>query len=183
MRALVLVAALAGSAAAEPTTAAPTGLAVGVEVGQPTTATVRFATVDGKLGVGVGVGSGTVDGTGLTVRGGVTFAPVVAMRSPARSLPIYLGVGARYYRHHYDPASIDELADRHIGIEGSLGAALALRGPGVEIYVDGGPGYDVDRTDSCSFMSGVDSLCPHQQASRLTWHAALGVRWYLGVGR
>lgn len=183
MRALVLLGALAGAAAADPPTAAPTGLAVGVEVGQPTTATVRFAAVDGTLGVGVGVGSGTLDGTGLTVRGGVTFAPVVAMRSASHALPIYLGVGGRYYRHHYDPASIDELADRHVGLEGTLGAALALRGHGLEVYLDGGPGYDVDRTDSCSFMSGVDSLCPHQQSTRLYWHAALGVRWYLGVGR
>ena len=129
-----------------------------------------------------GVGSGTLDGTGLTIRGGVTFAPVVLAAGASRALPIYLGVGARYYQHHFDPASIDELPDRHVGLEGTLGVALALRGPRLELYLDGGPGYDVGRSDSCSFASGVMTVCPHQQATRLYWHGGLGLRWYLGVG-
>ena len=58
----------------------------------------------------------------------------------------------------------------------------ALRGPRLELYLDGGPGYDVGRSDSCSFASGVMTVCPHQQATRLYWHGGLGVRWYLGVG-
>lgn len=186
MRALALLALAPTLAVAEPAApaapAAPAGLAVGVEVGQPSTATVRFAALAGKLGVGAGVGTGTLDGTGLTVRGGLTFAPVVLAAGPARALPIYLGVGARYYLHHYDPASIDELPDRHVGLEGTVGVALALRPQRLELYLDGGPGYDVGRSDSCSFASGVMTVCPHQQASRLYWHAGLGVRWYLGVG-
>jgi|JI10StandDraft_1071094.scaffolds.fasta_scaffold00364_44 hypothetical protein len=183
MRAPTLLGALAALvpavAAGEPA-AAPRGLAVGVEVGQPSTVTARFAALDGALGVGAGVGTGTLDGTGLTIRGGLTFAPVVLAAGPSRALPIYLGVGARYYQHHYDPASIDELPDRHVGLEASLGVALALRGPRLELYLDGGPGYDVGRSDSCSFASGVMTVCPHQQATRLYWHGGLGVRWYLG---
>ena len=127
-------------------------------------------------------GTGTLDGTGLTIRGGLTFAPVVLAAGAGRALPIYLGAGARYYQHHYDPASIDELPDRHVGLEGTLGVALALRGPRLELYLDGGPGYDVGRSDSCSFASGVMTVCPHQQATRLYWHGALGLRWYLNVG-
>ena len=130
----------------------------------------------------IGDAAGFTLNTGLTIRGGLTFAPVVLAAGPTRALPIYLGVGARYYQHHYDPASIDELPDRHVGLEGTLGVALARRGPRLELYLDGGPGYDVGRSDSCSFASGVMTVCPHQQATRLYWHGGLGVRWYLGVG-
>ena len=180
MRALAVLALAPALAAAEP--AAPTGLAVGLEVGQPSTATVRFATLDGTLGVGVGVGTGTLEGRGLTVRGGATFAPVVLAAGAGRVAPIYLGAGARYYLHDDAPASIDELPDRHVGLEATLGVALALRAPRLELYVDGGPGYDVGRSDSCSFASGAMTLCPHQQATRLYWHAGVGLRWYLGIG-
>ncbi|MBK9032036.1 MAG: hypothetical protein IPL61_12050 [Myxococcales bacterium] len=186
MRTLVVLAAAAGVAHAEPTVAArtgpPTGVAIGVELGQPSTVTVRWATLAGKLGVGAGVGTGTLDGTGLTIRGGVTFAPVVLAATPRRAVPLFVGVGARYYAHHYDPASIDELPDRHVGLEATVGAALVLRASRLEVYLDGGPGYDVGRSDSCGFASGVATLCPHQGASRLYLHAAVGLRWYLGVG-
>ncbi|MBK9035646.1 MAG: hypothetical protein IPL61_31060 [Myxococcales bacterium] len=73
---LVVLAAAVGVAHAEPTVAArtgpPTGVAIGVELGQPSTVTVRWAT-----GCGArrrrGVGTGTPDGTGLTqIHGGVS---------------------------------------------------------------------------------------------------------------
>lgn len=189
MRVVLATLVVVGTAHADPavtattaTTAAPTGLAIGVELGQPSTATVHWAGVDGRLGVSAGIGTGVLDGAGVTVRGGIRWSALIVGASPARAVPVYLGVGGRYYRHGYQPASIDELPDRHLGVEATVGAALVLRARRLELYGEAGPGYDVDRTASCSLISGVDSICPHAADPRLYLHAAIGLRWYLGIG-
>jgi hypothetical protein len=91
----------------------------------------------------------------------------------------HVGLGLRYKRDHYQPASIDELPDAHTGIRASVGVGAKLRQP-VEIYLDLAPGYDLARTDSCSFLSGVDSICPHAQSSRGFFDLAVGARWWFG---
>lgn len=167
---------LARDAAAEP----PSGVAVGVEVGQPTSATLRWAGLDGLLGVGAAIGTGTRSGTGLSMHADVTVTPVVVYRRGGTQVPLHAGIGVRRYSHGYEPMSLDELPDTHTGVRLVVGAGAALEDPALELYLELAPGYDFARSDSCSLASGVDSLCPHAQSGRGFVDLVLGVRWYLG---
>jgi hypothetical protein len=178
VRSLLIVLAvgwLARDAAAEP----PSGIAVGVEVGEPTAATVRWAGLDGFLGVNAAIGSGTRSGAGLALHADLTVTPVVAYRRGGTQVPLHVGVGVRRYAHGYQPMSIDEVPDVHTGVRLVLGAGLALADPSLELYLELAPGYDLSRSDSCTLVSGTDSLCPHAQSGRGFVDLVLGARWYL----
>jgi hypothetical protein len=166
---------LAGDAAAEP----PSGIAVGVEVGEPTAATVRWAGLDGLVGVNAAIGSGTRSGAGLSLHADVTVTPVVVYRRGGTQVPLHAGVGLRRYAHGYEPMSIDEVPDVHTGVRMLIGAGVALADPALELYLELAPGYDLARSDSCTLVSGADSLCPHAQSGRGFVDLVLGVRWYL----
>lgn len=155
--------------------AATDGLAVGIEVGQPTSATVRYALPRSPLGLGAAVGSGLFGGRGLHLHADATYT-ALGLAHGSRS--IYLGIGARYYQHGYALASVDELPDTHIGVRFSLGAAFRVSA--LELYGEAAPGYDVYRSDGCSLMSGAESLCPHTMSARSFVQLAVGARYYFG---
>src|SRR5512146_294779 len=104
MRALILVCALGGVAAADP----PRGVAVGAEAGQPTAGTIGWS--QGMVGAEAAVGTGVEHGHGLYLALDVTAAPVVVMKR----IPIYVGVGVRRYDDHFDAMSLDEIPDVHV---------------------------------------------------------------------
>lgn len=161
----------------QPPARSPSGIAVGAEVGEPSSLIARWAGAGGRLGIDAGIGSGMRGGRGLSLHAGFTVAPVALRLGGSSVLTPYLGAGVRHYRHHYEPRSIDELDDNHTGVRLLAGLALALGR--LEIYAQGGPGWDLSRTASCSLISGVDSVCPHAQSSAIFVHAVLGVRYYI----
>lgn len=158
----------------------PTGVAVGLEVGEPVAATARWVGVGGLLGVGAALGTGTRSGVGLSTHVDVTVTPAVVMRASSTAVLVHVGAGLRYYRHGYDAMSVDEVPDAHLGVRGVVGLDVVLASPRLELYLEAAPGYDVDRTASCTLASGVDSVCPHAAASRAFVDVVLGARWYIG---
>lgn len=147
------------------------GLAIGVALGEPSAVTARYTVVPDQLHVDAAVGTGTLAGLGPELHAGVAL-------QPARALPFYVGLGVRYYHHGYAPGSTDELPDDHVGVRAAVGATFALSDK-LGLFGEVAPGYDVYRTDSCSLMSGVDSVCPHAQSSRAFVQVMAGVRWSL----
>lgn len=183
MRSLVLVLLLglgAADIARADSPSLPSGLALGIEVGEPSSATVRWAGANGRLGTSVSLGTGTLAGIGVALGLDTTYAVAVLHRGDRLRVPLHLGLGARHYRHGYDPASIDEVDDAHTGVVAvvAVGAVLSSR---IEIYVQGAPGIDLHRTASCTFMSSVDSLCPHSQTSSAFVQVVAGMRWHMGT--
>jgi hypothetical protein len=154
-----------------PAHAAPSGLAVGVELGEPAALTVAW--YRGALGFAAGLGTGTFAGAGVSMHAGLEL--VVARLAP--HVPVRVGLGGRYYRHGYDPMSIDEIPDTHLGIRAAAAVALE-RGP-LQLYAELAPGLDVRRTQSCTLASGPDSICPHAQDSPVFLQAVVGARWFL----
>ncbi len=169
----VLLAATATSRA-EPATAE--GLAVGVEVGEPSSVTVGWFA--NRLGVTAALGTGTIEGVGPSLRADVVGYPFILTKGADWSLPLQVGIGIRHYRHGYDEMSIDEVDDAHTGVRASV-AAVWLRGA-LSVYAELAPGYDLARTDSCNFASGADSICPHAQSTRAFVQFLAGVRWFIG---
>lgn len=174
--------AVSASAATPPDTAAavtsaPTaaasrhGLALGVELGEPTSATAAFYT--GSLVLAGSLGSGTYLGPGLSLHADAQLE--VTRLAPA--MPLRVGLGLRYYHHGYRPASLDEIPDSHYGVRGSI--AVAIERGGVELYAEAAPGVDFKRTTSCTLMSGANSICPHTMDSPLFLQLVLGARWFL----
>ena len=151
----------------------PSGLAVGVELGEPSAATVRYSLAEGKFGIQAGIGSGVFGGYGLHVHGDLTFG---VLKLGKRS-QVYLGLGARYYQHTYEPASIDEIPDTHFGLRLPIGLTAPVGGR-LELYLQAAPGYDLKRSESCSLISGANSLCPHAVSSRWFVQAVVGARFY-----
>jgi hypothetical protein len=156
---------------APPATASQHGLAVGVEVGEPTSATVGWWT--GKLGLSGALGTGTREGVGLSLHVDVQY--VVARLAP--SIPLRIGLGGRYYHHGYDASSFDEIPDSHYGIRAAV--ALAHEHGPLQIYAELAPGVDVKRTASCTLASGPYSICPHAQELPLFIQLVVGARWFL----
>jgi hypothetical protein len=184
--ALVAVGLMGSTAAAEPaadTTAQDRstldGIGLGVELGEPSSITVGYLAADPGIGASVAIGTGTMSGTGLQLRADVTWIPVVFNRQSAVRIPLRVGLGGRYYRHGYAPASLDEIDDRHTGVRLPIGAAVALMDLGLEIYLEVAPGYDLARTESCNLGSGASSVCPHTMSSRAFVHGVVGLRYYL----
>lgn len=157
--------------AAAPAAAPASGLALGVELGEPSSLTAGW--FRGKLGVAAAIGTGTLAGPGVSLHADLELevarlAPHVALR---------IGLGGRYYHHGYQPMSMDEIPDSHYGIRASAGVALE-RGP-LQLYAELAPGLDVHRTPSCTLADGPDSICPHAQASPLFVQLVVGARWFL----
>lgn len=147
------------------------GLAIGLEAGEPVSATLAW--FRGRIDVAAGVGTGTLAGVGLSLHGDVQLA----IAELATQTPLRVGVGVRYYHHGYDPASFDEVPDSHYGVRGSL--AIARRFDRVEVYAEAAPGIDFKRTASCTLASGPDSICPHAMSSPFFLQLVLGARWFL----
>jgi hypothetical protein len=184
--ATLLAVSVAASASADPSTAksavtttatssAPTvaqhGLAVGVELGQPTAATVSWWT--DKLGVTGAIGTGTWSGPGVSAHVGAEL--VVARLTP--QMPLHVGIGGRIYHHGYTRMSTDETPDTHYGAFASV--ALSYELGALRLYAEASPGIDVKRTTSCSLVSGPYSICPHAQDNPLFVQLVVGARWFL----
>jgi len=180
MRTLVVcgaaLAALAAAARAEPAhDASPEGLAIGVEAGEPSSATVGW--FGGALGGSLAVGSGTLAGPGLSLHADVVYQPMQLTRLGGMPMPLLVGVGVRYYHHGYQPMSIDEIPDTHVGVRASV--ALGLDHHNLRFYAELSPGVDVHRSASCNLQSGVDSVCPHAQSTPVFVELVVGARWFL----
>lgn len=150
---------------------APRGLAVGIEVGEPTSLTVGYWA--GALGIRAAVGSGTRAGLGIAAR----VEGQLEVTRLAAHVPLHVGLGARLYRHGYEEMSLDEIPDTHVGLRASV--AIGYERGGMLLYAEAAPGVDVVRTTSCSLASGPYSLCPHAQASPLFLQLVVGARWFL----
>jgi len=169
------------AAAAQPTAvsshasegASPTrkGLAVGAELGDPSSATAAWFL--GKLSVGAALGTGTFAGPGFSAH----IDAQIEVHRLAASVPLRVGLGGRYYNQHYERMSVSEIPDSHYGIRASFDLAYET-GP-LEIYAELAPGVDVKRTQSCTLVDGPYSICPHAQSSPLFLQFGVGVRWFL----
>ncbi len=154
----------------QPTTT-PHGLALGVELGDPVSATIGWFA--GNLAVSGAIGTGTVEGPGIEAH--VDLQIVATRLSP--SAPLRVGLGLRAYHHGYQPASTDELPDDHLGIRVPI--ALALERGSMQLYAEVAPGIDVAKSRSCSLASGAFSVCPHAQESPFFLQLVVGARWFL----
>ena len=157
--------------ASDASPAARKGLAVGVELGDPSSATAAFF-MD-KLSVGGALGTGTFGGPGFSAH--VDAQLEVHRLTPEIALRV--GLGARYYNQHYERMSANEIPDSHYGIRASAAVAYA-RGP-LELYAELAPGVDLKRTQSCTLADGPYSICPHAQQAPLFLQFGVGVRWFL----
>jgi hypothetical protein len=147
------------------------GLAIGVEAGEPTSATVGF--FFDKLALLGAIGTGTRAGLGIQLH--VDAQLIVARLRP--DMPVRVGLGGRYYHHGYEAMSFDEIPDSHYGVRASVAVALE-RGP-LQLYAELAPGVDIKRTTSCTLASGPYSVCPHAQANPLFLQLVVGARWFL----
>lgn len=147
------------------------GLAIGAELGEPTSATIGLFT--GKLALLGAIGTGTLEGVGIQVHADAQLE--VKRLTPA--VPLRVGLGARFYHHGYDPQSIDEIPDEHYGIR--VPVTLAYETGPVELYAELAPGIDIKRTASCTLADGPRSICPHAQESPLFVQLVVGARWFI----
>jgi hypothetical protein len=152
-------------------TSGPRGLALGIELGEPVSATVAWYA--GPIAVAGAVGSGTLSGPGLSLH----LDAQVAIAHLSAATPVRLGIGLRHYHHGYKPASFDEVPDTHDGVRASL--ALAWQRHDLELYVEAAPGVDFRRTPSCTLASGANSICPHSMESPFFLQLVIGARWFI----
>ena len=148
----------------------PHGLAIGAELGDPTSITAAWFA--GKLDVAAALGTATLESVGWSAH----VDAQVAVAEPTPAVSIRVGLGLRYYRHSH-LMSMDELPSSHLGVRASLAVALR-RGP-LELYAEAAPGIDVARGASCSLADGVDSVCPHAQESPWFFQMVIGARWFV----
>ncbi len=151
-------------------TAAPHGLAIGIEVGEPTSATIGWFT--GKLALLGALGTGTYEGPGIEAHADVQLE----IRRLGPNMPLRIGGGARLYHHGYHQSSIDETPDTHLGLRAS--ASIALERRQLQLYAEVAPGIDVVRSSSCNLSSGARSVCPHAQEAPVFLQLAVGARWF-----
>lgn len=170
MRSLALVALLAGAAHGDPPPERH-GLAVGAELGEPTSATAAW--FFGGLSVDAALGTGTYYGPGLSAHADLQL--VVARLAPA--WPLRVGLGGRYYDQHYTPMSVDETAGSRWGLRAS--AQLAYEHGPLAIYLELAPGVDLARSPTCNLADGPTSLCPHAMATPAFMQLVVGARWFL----
>ncbi|MCX5748336.1 MAG: hypothetical protein NT062_38275, partial [Proteobacteria bacterium] len=142
------------------------GLAVGVELGEPTAATVAYTV--GTVTIGAAIGTGTLAGAGLSMHADATFE--VMRLSP--KMPLVVGLGMRHYRHGYEAMSIDEMPDAHTGARATIGVAIDRRP--LQLFAELSPGVDVFTSQSCTFASGARSICPHAQENPFFIQFAVG---------
>lgn len=150
-----------------------TSPSVGIELGNPTGIVFKMPLAGGLVGVAAGMGSGTVDGMGFAAHAELLVTPLTLMGGV---LPVHVGAGLRYYAHHYDPASVDEISDRHVGVRMPVGLGYRLQSLSMETYVEVAPGWDLGKSASCTLMSGTRSICPHED-DRFFFNFALGARY------
>lgn len=150
---------------------APSGLAAGIELGEPSSLTIGWFT--GELGFSAALGTGTFAGPGVSLH--VDATRTVTRLRP--NIPLYVGLGGRYYHHGFRAMSIDETPDSHYGVRATVGVALD-RGP-LRIYAELAPGVDLRRTSSCTLASGARSVCPHAQENPVFAQFVVGARWFV----
>ena len=155
----------------EPASPARKGLAVGVELGDPSSATAAW--FQGKFVVSGALGTGTFAGPGFSAH----IDAQLEVHRLAASVPLRVGLGGRYYNQHYERMSVSEIPDSHYGLRATVDLAYET-GP-LELYAELAPGVDVKRTQSCTLRDGPYSICPHAQSSPLFVQFAVGVRWFL----
>lgn len=168
-RAILIVAALAGVAHADPA-APPAGLAVGVEVGEPSALSVAW--LGRTLSFDAAAGTGTLAGVGFSAHADLEHV----LARLGGGVPIRLGLGARVYHHGYASMSFDEIPDTHLGVRVPL--SIAFERKSFQLYAEVAPGVDVLRTRSCNFVDGANSICPHAQSTPLFVQLDLGVRFF-----
>lgn len=148
--------------------ATPHSLGVGVTFGQPTKLSLTYRLPNVPLAVAAGLGTGIWSGTGLHLDASLAWQKAIS------DFRISLGAGYRYYDHHYAPRSLDELdRDGHHGPVALLGFSWMLSDSPIEIFGELMPGLDLGRTESCTFASGVNTICPHEDER--DWFVNLGV--------
>lgn len=147
------------------------GLALGIELGEPTSATVGLFT--GKLALLGAIGSGTFQGPGLSAH----IDAQLEVTRLAPSIPLRVGLGGRFYHHGYQPMSVDEIPHEHYGLRAS--AALAVERGAMQLYAEVAPGIDLKRSASCTLADGPRSVCPHAQSSPLFVQLVLGARFFI----
>lgn len=157
------------------TDGAETGNALGlaISLGQPTRVSAKYR-LPVPIALEIGVGTGVVGGTGLHVDANLSYEHDLG--------PVQLSVGAgyRHYTHHYDPKSLDELdSDAHQGVHGVLAVSRRLGFLPLDIFAEFVPGYDLRQSESCTFMSGVSTVCPHQADSRRYFNMGVGARYWI----
>jgi hypothetical protein len=146
------------------------GVAIGVELGEPTSITVGWW--KGDLGVAAALGTGTIAGVGISFHADAQL--VVTRLAP--KVPLRVGLGGRFYHHGYDAMSFDEVPDSHLGVRAS--AAVAFESGALQLYAEVAPGIDVYRSASCTLASGAYSICPHTQELPFFVQLVLGARWF-----
>lgn len=150
----------------------PSGLAIGVEAGEPSSITAAFFA--GRIAVAGAAGTGTFYGPGLSLH-----ADVLATATRlAPAIPVLVGAGVRWYDQHYAASSADERPSKNVGVRASVEVAYE-RAP-LTLYVELAPGVDVSRSPSCTLADGVDSICPHAMSTPLFVDVTVGARWFLG---
>ena len=149
----------------------PSGLALGAELGEPTSATIGW--FSGPVALLAAVGTGTREGPGLSIHADAQLV-VARVRS---DVPVRIGLGGRFYHHGYQPMSIDEIPHEHFGIRAM--AAVAFERGAMQLYAEAAPGLDLKRTSSCALTEGPRSVCPHAQDSPLFLQLVVGARWFL----
>lgn len=147
------------------------GIAIGVELGEPTSITVGWWR--GDFGLSAALGTGTRVGVGLSFHADAQL--VIARLTPR--IALRAGLGGRFYRHGYAAMSFDEVPDSHLGIRASL--AIAYERGAMQVYAEAAPGVDLHRTASCTLASGAYSICPHTQDRPLFLQLVVGARWFL----
>lgn len=147
------------------------GVAVGAELGEPTSATVGW--FHDKLAVLGAVGSGTLAGPGIQIHADLQM--VVHRLQP--NVPIRVGLGARFYHHGYQPQSVDEIPHEHYGVR--VPVSIAYEKKAMQLYAEVSPGVDFKRTNACALTNGAYSICPHQQQSPLFVQLVVGVRFFI----
>lgn len=157
--------------ASVPPPASPHGLAIGIEAGQPASATVGWFA--DKLSVDAALGSGTLLGPGFEAHLDVQ---VIATRL-APNVPLRVGLGGRYYDQHYQAASPDELPQQRWGVRSPV--SIALDKPSWQVYAEVAPGVDLHRSASCNLLDGANSVCPHAQSTPAFVDFVVGARFFL----
>ena len=148
------------------------GLALGVEVGEPTSATVGWFT--GKLAVIGAIGSGTLAGVGVHVHADAQLE--VARLAP--NMPLRIGLGARYLPPRL-PARPRSTSSRTPTSVSARPRRSPIEHGSMQLYAELAPGIDVKRTASCTLADGANSICPHAQATPLFLEFVVGARWFL----
>lgn len=146
-------------------------LGLGISVGEPMRLTASYRLPILPLAIEIGMGSGVVGGTGLHLDAHLSYERALG------PVQLKLGAGYRYYRHDYDP-TVDEVgSDLHQGVQGLVGVSYSL---GLfDLFGEFMPGYDLAQSASCTFMSGVNTECPHQDESRLYFNLGVGARYWI----